>query len=185
MLIRQRWIGGALLPALVAAALLASGCGGGSGSSSSGSGSSSDAEPSAEFLVSKGKNEIPKFGKEAGDDDRVEANEVVARSLKAREDADFATQCETLTLLAIEGIPGAKGRGDCPDALTNYAKPLSSSKGVRKDTLVGSDIAAMRVKGDKGYALYHGNDGKDHAVYLGKEDGEWKVASILTIELES
>jgi hypothetical protein len=176
------WLASAMV--FLAAAGAGAGCGGGSASSSSGSASTASGEPSMEFLGKKGKNEIALFGEEAGRAEREVAGEVVARSLEAREAAEFVAQCETLTLAAIREIPGATGRANCATSLKKFAEPLSGSKEARKDTLSGP-IAAMRVKGKKGYALYHGNDGNDYSIVMGKEDGTWKAASILTVELES
>lgn len=164
--------------------LIVAGCGGGSSSSTQASEEhGSGAEPSAQFFKPGGdNNKIVKFGHEAPPKEREEANEVVEESLKARAAADFAHQCETLNMIGIAEIPRAKGRQDCPAALKKYAEPLSLSKKVRKDTLSGR-IAAMRVKGNEGYVLYHGNTGKDYALPIGKEDGSWKVSSLFTIEL--
>lgn len=161
-------------------------CGGGSSSSSGSSGSpvgQTEAEPSAQFLQPNSpNNKIVKFGQEASAEERAAANAVVTESLKARAGADFATQCETLSKKAISEVPGAKGSRDCPAKLKKFAEPLSDSQRVRADSLTGP-VAAFRVKGDDGYVLYHGNDGKDHALPLEKEEGTWKVAALLTIEL--
>jgi hypothetical protein len=179
--------------AILALTLIASGCGGG-GSSSAGVSSSSSSpsaetdpggEPSAEFLKKTSSTitrNIVKFGDEASVEEREAANDVAVESLEAREAADFATQCDTLTEAAIKEIPGAKNHGDCAAALKKFAEPLSESEDVRKDTLSGS-IAALRVKGNRGFALFHGNDGKDYALELEMEDGAWKVGSITTTEL--
>jgi hypothetical protein len=181
----------AILLLIVAAALLFAGCGGGSSSTSSSSASGSTtttsdngggAEPSKQFLKPKGKNEIAEFGSEASAEEREAASEVVEESLKAREDADFATQCETLSLKGVKEVPGTKSRAECPKTLKSFAEPLAESKEARKDTLSGP-IDAMRVKGEKGYALYHGTDKKNYAVPLEKEDGAWLVASVNTEEI--
>jgi hypothetical protein len=173
-----------LLLGLACVALFIAGCGGGSSSTSSSSSTEakSSAEPSAQFLKPKGKNTIPRFGEEASTEEREAANTVVVESLKARETGDFATQCETLNQTGIKEVPNAKNQKGCPAALKKFAEPLSSTKEIRKDTLSGS-IAALRVKGDQGYALYHGNDGKNYALPLGKENGTWKVSSVNTIEI--
>ncbi len=164
--------------------LLVGGCGGGSSSSSatSASSSSSGSEPSAQFLKSKGDGKYAKFGSEASGSELEAANVVVVKNLKAREDGDFATQCETLSLKIITGIQGVKVRSDCATALKKLAEPLSGTKELRKDTLDGS-IAAMRVKGNQAYALYHGNDGRNWAVPLEKEDGTWKVDALIMTRL--
>jgi hypothetical protein len=182
---------GSLCLALLALALLIAGCGGGSsssssssspGSSTSSSESSSGPEPSAQFQKHKNDKAIVKFGEEASAEEREAASAVVVESLKAREAADFKTQCDTLNMKGIKTVPKATNHSDCPAELKKLASPLSRTKEVRKDTLSGS-IDALRVKGEEGYALYHGNDGKDYAVPLEKEGGTWKLSSVETKEL--
>jgi ABC-type phosphate transport system substrate-binding protein len=179
MSMRGRDLRVAFLLAALTLVLIVAGCGGGSSSSS---GSSPEAEPSAQFLRKKGSNTIAEFGKEAAAAEREEANVVVTKSLKARQAADFKTQCETLSIGGIKGIPGAENRKGCPAALKTTATPLSASKEARTDTLDGP-IVALRVKGKDGYALYHGNDGQDYAVPLEKENGAWMVGSVNTTEI--
>jgi hypothetical protein len=163
-------------------ALITAGCGGG-GSSSSIAKASGEATASAQFLKPGGaNNSLVRFGHEASAEEREEVQSVVTASLRARAAADFVAQCETLSIQAINEIPGAKGHGDCPRKLKEFAEPLARSKPIRANTLSGP-IPALRVKGDRAYALYHGNDGKDYALPLAKEDGAWKVSSLLTIEL--
>jgi hypothetical protein len=170
--------------ALACLGLLIVGCGGGSSSSSSSpsSESASGAEPSAQFLKSKGKNTIVKFGEEASTEEREAANAVVVENLKARESGDWSTQCATLSKTGFKEIPGVKNQQNCAELLAKFARPISATKEIRKDRLSGS-IAALRVKGEKGYALFHGNDGKDYALALEKENGTWKVSSVNTTEL--
>lgn len=167
---------------LVGLMVVITGCGGGSSSSSSGTPASSTAEPSAQFIKKKGDNSIAEFGEEASADEREAANVVVVESLQARASGDFQTQCETLNAKGIEAIPGAKGQGDCVTALTKFAEPLATTKHARKDTLSGS-IAALRIKGNQGYALYHGNDGNNYELPLEKEDGVWKLSSVFSTEM--
>jgi hypothetical protein len=122
------------------------------------------------------------FGDVASATERDAANAVIVMSLRARQAGDFQTQCATLSASAIEAVPDAKNRKRCPLALKRFAEPLSATKSTRKDTLRGS-ISVLRVKGDRGYALYHGTDGKDYAVPLEREADGWKVSSVLTLEL--
>jgi hypothetical protein len=171
-------------------ALLLVGCGGGGGSSSSGAvgGGKDIAEPSKEFHDPegpKGPEPVATFGKEAGDADRKEASAVLSANLTARQKADFATQCKTLGKRGLESFLGSgKGaqRSKCKKELKKLAEPLSGSKKIRADTLSG-EIAALRVKGNQAWALFHGSDGKDNAMPMEREDGVWKVGAILTTEL--
>jgi hypothetical protein len=186
---REKARGAAVFAAtLIAVALVAAGCGGGSSGSeataATTAGSSTARDATAQFLKPGETNPTVEFGKEASAALREEVSRVVAKSLKARESAAFETQCQTLSIKAIHVVPGGNNRSVCPAALKKFATPLSETVKARKDTLSGS-IDAMRVKGDKAFALWHGNDRNDYSMPLEKEGGSWKVASILTTELSS
>jgi len=168
-----------LLLAGCLALLAAAGCG---GSSSSSTDAGSPAASSTQFPETKKDRPIVTFGKEASAEEREAVNEIMVESLIAREEADFATQCKTLNKTGLEEIPHAKDPAGCPAALKKFAEPLPVTEEVRKDRLSGS-IAVLRVKGEFGYALFHGNDGKDYAWALKKEGGRWKLSAINPVEL--
>lgn len=165
------------------AALLLAGCGGESSGSDTGSGEGA-AEPSKGFKDPEGpggRERIATFGKESGDTEREEASAALAENLEAWEKADFATQCETL---GKRGLEAFLGRGEASE-LSKCQKELESlaeSTDARADTLEG-EIAALRIKGNQAYALYHGSDGKDYMMPMEKEDGTWKAWSIVPVEL--
>lgn len=171
-------IAGGIVVVLIAAIAMA-GCGG----------SSSDAgetEASKTFLSAKGKNKIVKFGEEADADEREAASEVLEENLKAREAGKWAKQCASLTVSqqkeAEETVNYFGNNNSCVRSLLGQATPVSASAAKRANTMTGP-IDALRVKGDRGYALYHGAKGKDYAIPMKKEDGEWKVDAIVTTEL--
>ncbi len=126
------------------------------------------------------------FGEEAEATVRGEASSVLAENLTARQAADFKTQCATLGKRGLEAVLGegkkAADRSKCAVTLKKLAEPLSGSKEVRADNL-GGEIAALRIKADQAYALYHGTDGKDWAMPMELEGGSWKVGAIVAIEL--
>ncbi|MBS1893796.1 MAG: hypothetical protein JST59_21055 [Actinobacteria bacterium] len=163
------------------------GCGSGRSSTQSNT-SASTPDASAEFVHQGGKKEnIVQFGSPASTTEREAANVVLQKSLKARASADFATQCATLDQKTLEEVSETIGSKKnpavvCPRALKELAEPFPISKGIRTDTL-DRPIPAMRVKGNSGYALYHGTGNEDYAMKMKKEHGEWKVASLLTIPL--
>jgi hypothetical protein len=197
----------AVLSAIVLA-ILVSACGGSSSDSSTGSAptSSAAAEGSGNpegggnhlSLGEKGaansfikpnspNNKYAKYGSEASSAELNAASEVLAENLEARESADFAAQCATLSVQANEEISGAKGSSKakslCPAALKKLATPLKSTKEHRADNF-GGLIAALRVKGGAtAYALYHGTDGKDWMMPMYKEGSTWKVTSITGTEV--
>jgi hypothetical protein len=181
--------------ALVAAVLmaaLAAGCGGGS-SSSSGSTSSADSTSSssttgasAEFTGAGPNGKIVKFGQEADTAEREAASSVLEENLKAREAGDWAKQCTSLSAGAIKKLEQEavrlKAGEKCAESLEYGAEPQSATKAIRANTMTGP-IAVLRVEGNKAFALYHGTKGKDYAMQMEKEGGEWKVASLITTEL--
>jgi hypothetical protein len=199
---------GKIIVLLIAAAMLAAlaaGCGSSGSSSSSGStastgttstagstsssgesGGTGNTAASTAFLKPGVKSKIPKFGEEASVEEREAASEVLEENLQAREDAQWTTQCESLSAAAVEkveGAPTASTGVGCAKNLENQAEPLSSTKEIRANTMT-EPIAALRVKGSKGYALYHGAKGVDYAMAMEKEGDEWKVASLVTEEIK-
>jgi hypothetical protein len=164
--------------------VLVAGCGGSDSTSSS---VKATPEPSSEFLGPTGKNRLVEFGAEASAPEREVAGAVLDQSFQARAAADFAAQCTTLSAKEIAKVVGSEkgaSAAQCVEKLEELAKPLASSEAARKDRLGGS-IAAMRVKGNRGYALFHGTDGKDWVMPLEKEGPVWKVAAIEEEELPS
>jgi hypothetical protein len=166
--------------ALALLALVAAGCGGGSSSDST------VAQASSEFLQpGNPNNKLVKFGSEAPPGVRSEASGVLTKNLDAREAADFVTQCATLDQKKLEEVSndkGSKAIKACPKELRKLAEPLSESQPIRANQLSGQ-IAALRLKGNQAYALFHGDDSDDYAMPMYKEDGEWKVAAILLTKL--
>jgi hypothetical protein len=176
-----------LMGAALALTVCVAGCGG-SGSpanSSSTTASAKAREGSAEF-DSSGNNWFVNFGTEGSASEIKAADSVLDANLKARAAADFEAQCATLSLGMIDKMVGPKQKDPaaaCPEALKKIAEPLSASKEARKDTLDGA-VGALRVKGAKGYALYHGNDGSDYAMPMEKQSGAWKVSALVTSNIE-
>jgi len=171
----------------------AAGCGGGSSSDASAQGSGSseieaskpgEGEPSRTFLSKSGENKIPKFGREASADERAAASKVLEENLQAREAGDWAAQCASLTPGAIKevhegAVEQGAGSGGCTKELKARAEPLQRSQSLRVNTMTGP-IDALRFKGHRAYALYHGTGSQDYAMPMEKIDGEWKVDSLLT-----
>jgi hypothetical protein len=166
----------AAIIALPMAAMLAVGCGGGS--------DANEPEASRSFFTKGDENKIPKFGEEADEEEREAASAVLSENLTARASGDWAKQCATLAKGAVEEVEegaaaqGLKG-GGCAKELESRAQPLSQTKSIRANPMTGP-IDALRVKGDRGYALFHGTEGNDYFVPMENVDGEWKVDSIFT-----
>jgi hypothetical protein len=188
-----------LVAGMVVVVLLAcvAGCGGGGNSSSStstattekkeGAEGAQSKDVSAQFLKKDGSNKFfVEYGKEAPVAEREAAGEVLAKSLEAREDKDFVTQCATLTKKQLKelaiGKPHADPKTLCPKELERFAKPYAASKTTREDNFK-PPLAALRVKGKAAYGLFHGTNGTNYAFLMEKEGGQWKVAALLANEI--
>lgn len=196
---RVRWGLATLLASVVVIAF--GGCGGGSDSPSSPS-SSSEPDPSSapasqtgassEFITPGGENKYAMFGTEASEEERKAASSTLEANLQARQAGDWETQCATLGKPVAEELAGEAGAPAgvsgqalvkaCSKGLGNLAQPLQASAEVRKNTLMG-EIAVLRVEGNQGYALYHGPEGQDYAMPMEKEGIGWKVAALVTLEV--
>jgi hypothetical protein len=171
-----------IIAALCAVATVGCGAGGSTSDGGSTTGSAS-VEASREFVKKGGENKIPNFGKEADSAEREAASKVVEESLTARAAGDWAGQCATLSATAIkqirETVPPAEGR-TCAKAIETEAEPEEQTQALRANTMT-EPIAALRVKGSKGYALYHGAKGLDYAMPMEKEGNQWKVSALITV----
>ncbi len=164
------------------------GCGGGGGSGSQSTDPpTSSGDPSAAFLKpGSPTNEVVEYGHESTPSEREAAAVVLTKNLRAREEGDFKTQCATVAKVVAENLSpqvnASAAVKACPQKLQEIATPLSKTKAFRVDTFDG-EIVALRVKGTTGDALYHGTDGKDHAMQMVKERGKWLVGNITVLEL--
>lgn len=176
-----------IISALIAAAVLAlvaAGCG---SSSSSDSTSASQDEPSAEFYVA-GKNIsgdvtfFTKFGHEGSEAERIAASKQLKKNLEARAAHNWTGQCATLSVKAKKELD------EQAEFIAGHKRPckVSLAKGaeiapayVLADTLQEEPIAAFRVKGNEGVALYHGKN-KNYAMPMRKENGVWKADRLTT-----
>jgi hypothetical protein len=164
--------------------MVLSACGSGKASSTQRNTDPRPNEPSSQFLVPGKPNKIARFGEEASASERGAASAVLVQNLRARAAGDWAGQCSSLAAFVVKGLEqrGTKaGIGkECAKDLGAAAK--TASPAVREDTLTGG-IDALRVKGNRGWALYHGAHGIDYVIPMLRESGGWKVSSLLTNEL--
>lgn len=169
-----------LLIAAGLAVFAVSGCGGGSSSSTAEGGSGGSTAASNEFAVPGGENQIAGFGKEASESEREAASAVLEENLKARASHDYAGQCASLGALVVTTIEKNSKGQPCAQALEKEG--AKAPKAVLENTLEGP-IDVLRVKGSKAYALWHGTGGKNYAMTMENENGQWKVAEVITTPL--
>jgi hypothetical protein len=167
---------------LIALALgVLAGCGSSSSNATEGSTSSSgggSTKPAAGFSK---KAKPAAFGEEAAESERKQASATLERNMSARAAGNYAVQCETLSARVVEQIEkvgsSAAGKKSCAEVLGSEAK--KAPPGLLENNLVGP-INALRIKGNAGYAIYHGKGENDYAMQMELENGEWKVAATLT-----
>ncbi|MGB7686441.1 MAG: hypothetical protein WBL45_11750 [Solirubrobacterales bacterium] len=145
---------------------------------------SSDPGPSVEFLGTGVNGRLAAQGKEADPIEREAVSDVIEASQESREVGNFMAQCFHLDEHATKEVEKrASGLGvakDCLKILEEQAKRLPAA--ARASTLTGP-INALRVKGDRGYAFYHGTRGKDYVIPVRKEKGEWKLEALWEQEI--
>lgn len=169
--------GSAVLISLALGVGVLGGCGSSSSNGTEGSSSSSgggSAKPTAGFSA---KAKPASFGEESSEEARKQASETLERNMSARGAGSYAIQCETLSTQIVEQIEKSSGgKKSCAEVLETEAKKVPPA--LLANTLV-EPIAALRIKGNAGYAIYHGKENQDYAVRMELDNGEWKVATTI------
>jgi len=138
-----------------------------------------------DFRTPGGDNSIQSYGDEADEKERAAASATVLGFLRARENGDWAGVCSYLAVATLkpldqfaERAPQFKGK-DCAELLEALTASVPPSARV---STIGGGIDSFRFQGDRGFALYHGTDGKDYFIPLVKEGGEWKIGGLAPSE---
>lgn len=150
------------------------------------SGSAPAATPAgaaASFLVARGDNSIPEFGREAPSGERTRALSTLAAYLRARDRSEWSRACTYLaggTTRQLAGLAkAANGRSEgCGPVLAALA--AGGSPAGRAST-PAAGIAAMRVKGESAFVLYHGSSGGNYVMPMADEGGAWKMTKLVPI----
>lgn len=173
--------------------LALSACGGDSDDSTATTGTSAGAPAngaasaggSASFATPGGDNSIQQFGEEADDSELEAANDALVEYMEARASDDWKGQCTYLANAAVAslvqlaaGSPQFKGKG-CEAILEAL---LSSAPPSTRANTMTEGMGALRVEGERGFALYHGAKGVNYFVPMVEEDGEWKVGALAPAE---
>jgi hypothetical protein len=169
--------------------ILLSACGGssdgtsGGGTDTSAASFGSEAGKPSEF-AGKGENgKLAKEGNEASAAEREAASKVLEENLEARAEGNWAGQCETLTVKVTEGVEGTASKSKTKKGCTASLEALGKNapKEILENPMTGP-VAVLRVKGNQGFAFFHGTGGKDYVMLMEKEGGSWKVGSLVAEE---
>ena len=154
-----------------------------SGSTHVASRASAKREGSAPFRVKVGDNSIPDFGSEAATSDRSRAAAALAAYLTARAKGDWSAACPYLAIpvrAQLERLASAsKGKvKGCAAALT--ALEAGSPPAARADVFTHG-LAALRLKGGHGFALFYGPHTQQYVMPLASEGGAWRFTQLAPI----
>jgi hypothetical protein len=135
------------------------------------------------FLTPGGDNSIPEYGAEAPLTQQTEATEALKGYLGARAESDWSAACSYLGSqsrgLMEKLAKSSKGKvPGCAGALAVFAAHTPPAE--LADPLSGA-IAALRVKGEKAFALFYGPHEQKFMIPMTSEEGAWKVNQIAPV----
>lgn len=176
-----------VLGLLILTVLFVTGCG--DSSSREEAATSKDAAfpkgPTKQFYVPGEDNAVQLFGDEAAPAVRKRVSGVVQTWMRARAAADWAEDCRYLSQETVEyalnsGTTLGQGKvRDCGEALAIIAD--RGPKVSRRYNMAGP-VASLRLQEGRGYAQYHGDEGRDWIVPVQREGGSWKIGALDPIE---
>ncbi len=166
----------------VVLALALAACGGSSTTAStaprSSTATAAAAGAAAPFVETNTDNSIPTFGSESRGSARVAAEAALRTYLSARAKGDWGIACAGLAAAVRQQLQGLAGGKGCVAAYPALLKGAPAS--TRADPLAGP-ILALRVKGQSGFALFHGPGKKKYVMPMAHESGAWKVTQLAPI----
>jgi hypothetical protein len=131
----------------------------------------------APFLVPTGDNSVPTYGSESSASQRGQAEAALRAYLAARARGEWSAACAHMgsavrgqvELLAKAATGKARGCAEA-DAMLSARVPAAARANV-----LSGPLAALRVKGDKAFALFYGPHAQQYMMPMAREGGTWKV----------
>jgi hypothetical protein len=168
-----------LLIAVALLAWLAVGCGGSDSRASEDSEKTTPTTESEPKFGTRQGSKVVNFGEEADQAEREAAFGVLEESYRARAAGEWAKQCASMTYDQAEEVRvTTEPKGTCASGLRTQASPLAQTQAFRAYPIEGP-IEAFRVKGERGFILYQGKEGRRYAMAMKKEDGKWLVDDLV------
>lgn len=152
-------------------------------SKAGGTAAESDASPqSMARRYPHGDNSIQTYGHAGGASDRQVVDALVKRYYAAVADGDGARVCSmmsaSLSASIVQGLsrsPKLQGKG-CGPILSLLFKPRS---GAARASLTDVRVTAVRLKGDKGFALLRSKSMPSGEIPVVREHGKWKIGGLI------
>jgi hypothetical protein len=139
------------------------------------------------FIVPGGDNSIQTYGREASAPQRARAGAVLKRYLTAYAAGDWPGACAQMSvqlkgsLQRLARSTGKTSASGCAPALRAFSAAAPAA--ARRVGLPISAVAALRVEGEQGFALYHSAHGSGYFAPMLREAGRWRVASLGPTEI--
>jgi len=136
---------------------------------------------SRDFLIPDGDNAVQSYGREGTPAEREQVARVIAPWMRARAAKEWAKDCSYFSqrfsrLITEDANTVTNGRvKTCPEALAFFGPEASGD--FKNNSFGEGPVDSLRIADGKGYAQYHGNDGKDWVVPVDQEQGRWLVAN--------
>jgi hypothetical protein len=134
----------------------------------------------APFLVPVGDNSIPTYGSQGSAAQQSEAEAALSSYLQARAAGEWSSACAQMAatvqkqLALLSGATQANS-ASCADAYAKLSERVTASQRVSP---LSGGLAALRVKGDKAFALFYGPHEQQYMMPMVSEEGAWKVNQI-------
>lgn len=134
----------------------------------------------APFVQAGGDNSIPTYGSEAGGSEREAAAADLSAYLEARAKGDWSGACAHMAVTMRKQLQllggGGKGKAKSCGAVYKLLAGRGSAS-MRANPLSGG-IVSLRVKEDRGFALFYGSHHQRYVMPMAREGGAWKVTQI-------
>lgn len=133
----------------------------------------------AGFRRSGADNSIPNFGSEASPGERAAAMAALSGYLAARSAGQWSRSCSYLGAAIRRQVAAfVKASQDKAPNCVALLKMIAEQAPGERSSPVRGGLAALRIEGDKGFALFYGPHHQQYMMPMVNEGGEWKVNQV-------
>ncbi len=137
----------------------------------------------AAFIQSGADNSIPEYGSEGSGSEKAEAATALASYLSARQAQEWGRACSFMgaTVRRQLGVLAVASGGKAGDCVHSYGVVSKYGSKRERANVFSGTLAAFRVKGEKGFALFYGPARQQFMMPMVREAGRWKVSQSIPI----
>lgn len=128
-------------------------------------------------------NSIPDFGSEAPTSDRSRAEAALRAYLAARAQGDWSAACSGLAASVRKQVQAFAAASKAKGCAPLYKAFSSGTPAAARANPLRGPLAALRIKGKGGFALFYGPKGpsEKYVMPMAAEGGAWKVTQLAPI----